>query len=245
MYGGSSTANLNCLDHGYAYCCVLKDFVIKSANTQISNLRTTHEPGKSSSNVKFLHFWVKNTDYLPNFLDGLMAQTLPNLEAYVVEGFVRGNTNMESNNINLRNTLKRENFRGFSKIKRLGINYCNIEILNEDVFYELIGLENLNLHSNNIRQLPAKLLIKNPKLNVLQAQNNAIETIPANFFDSNPKLWYVEFKNNKLKKIGVEFKKFNNLHKVHLQGNICIDEIFEVEKLSRKSELDKINQKCK
>lgn len=229
----SNRADLNCVDHGYAYCCILKNFTITSTNIQINSIRTIHEASKYNNNVTFLHFWVENTDHLVNFQDGLVHQTFPNLIAYVIEGYERGSPHLKNNNINLRNNLVRSNFRGVHKIKRLGINHCDVERLPEDLFYDLTSLENVNLNDNNIRELPTKLLINNPRLKVFSAQNNVIEIIPSDFFKKNPKLWVVQLNDNNIAEIGVNFKMFNNLDFVALIGNVCVNREFDVKKIGK------------
>lgn len=239
----SNKITVTCSNHSYAYCCVVDDLVISSADYQITNLRQSHEFGKKNWDVSFLHFWVKNTNHLVNFRDGLIASIFPNLVAYVVEGFEGGNPARRDNHIDLQSNLKRSNFRGLPMITRIGINYCHVDRLPEDLFYDLENLENVNLHNNEIRDLPSKLLVKNPKLNVFSAQYNRIEVIPQNFFDGNPNLWYVQLDHNKIRRIGVNFKNFHKFEAVTLLGNICVNKDFNVKK-SGKQVLDELKRKC-
>lgn len=232
-----------CSNHSYAYCCVIDNLEISSANFEVTNLRQIHEYGKNNWDVGFLHFNVKQTEHLVNFRDGLIASTFPNLVTYVIEGFEGGNPNNTNNHIDLKNNLKRSNFKGFPMITRVGINYCKVERLPEDLFYDLSILENINLHSNEIRDLPPKLLINTPKLNVFAAQSNIIEVIPKNFFEKNLNLWYVQLDNNRIRKIGVDFKNFNKLEVITLNRNVCVNREFHIRK-SGKNVLDEIKRKC-
>lgn len=215
----TNSAYFFCKSHGYGYCCVFGGYFAAQNTESIiyNDIETTHDGGKSDSDVKFLHYWTEYTRYLPTFDNGLIASKLPSLDVYIIEG--------KNRDINLSNTLTRENFRGFPMISRLGINDCEVEVLAEDIFSDLGNLKNLNLNRNRIRELPSKLLIKNPNLDQFDAVDNEIEVIPKDFFASNRRLVNVDFSNNLLRKIYADFAHYS-LQSVRLGNNICINKNF-------------------
>lgn len=210
---------------------------------QIDSLQTFHEAQKSNADVKFLHFWVENIESLVNFKERLITSIFPNLVGYVIEGYELSDTNRRKNNINLKENLKRGNFKGFEPIKRIGINYCNLESLPEDVFHDLTALEEINLHDNKIRELPSKLLSKNIQLLKFDAHENLIERVPRGFFDFLDNLRYVNLNNNKITKIGAKLKILHANAVVHLDGNVCFNGVIEIGKMEP-SQLDQINHDC-
>lgn len=222
---------------------MLESFIVKRTNTEIESIQTFHQNEKSNINVEFLHFRAKNNEFLVNFKNGLLTSLFPNLKVYIVEGYEDGNPAKANLNIKLRNNLRRENFIGFSGIRRLGINYCKLETLPEDVFLELLSIFDLNLHDNKIRQLPSKLLSKNTMLESLALNKNLIESVPVDFFESLYFLLNVDLNDNRITTVGVELKNLHFIREIRMERNECYSGTISMWEQSER-ELEIINQQC-
>jgi Leucine-rich repeat (LRR) protein len=128
----------------------------------------------------------------------------------------------------------------------LSLAYNLIEHLPEDVFNDLVNLEELHVGDNKIKLLPPKLLWNLPKLKILWASFNHIELIPRDFFKNNRELEQVWISNNKITRIEVDFTLLPKLTSLNLNNNTCINEecywSCNIEKLREIQQ--KINRNC-
>lgn len=191
-------------------------------NEKVYEMNIHHQIEKTEKDVTFLFFCAENATHLVNYEIDLIQDNFPRLKAYIIQSQIRPSCNMT-----LKKSLKRENFKALSQVVCIGIYYCEVEVLPENVFYDATKIEFLALDFNNIKELPSKLLLKAVKLVRFKASNNQIESISANFFKNLKRLTIVELDNNKLKRISAYSGLLtNNLNEFDLQHNICIDDKF-------------------
>jgi Leucine-rich repeat (LRR) protein len=141
--------------------------------------------------------------------------------------------------------VERRQLASMPQLTSLGLNYNHIESLPEDVFNDLVNLEDLNVSFNKIKMLPPKLLWNLPKLNVFAAIRNRIELIPRDFFKNNRELELVWFHSNKITRIEVDFTLLAKLKLLLLEDNTCINEVCNpcnIEKLRQIQQ--EINRNC-
>jgi Leucine rich repeat len=116
--------------------------------------------------------------------------------------------------------LQRSNFEMMKKLRALNLYENVIESLPSDVFYELIGLEYLDIDGNQIEELHDDLLIYMPSLVVFRASHNRIEAVGAGFLRKNLNIREVHLSENRLKRVLVDFTPFSQLVVVDLEGNV-------------------------
>ena len=97
-------------------------------------------------------------------------------------------------------TLKPNDFQWLWYVKHLNIHSNQLKTLPAGVFDELKALAVLNLSGNRITSLDANIFAKNKELTWLVLANNQLTTIPLTIFDSNKKMTLVSLHSNNISK---------------------------------------------
>lgn len=192
------------------YTCSCINLKVIDDNTIITSVLGANRIEWKNSNVtKFLTYRDNNITYLPIGL----GETFPSL-------------------VDLRLTfsdvrfVKRENFMNMTKLVQLNLTGNKIESISEETFWDLPKLEFLSLCSNEIKTLHQDLLTKLSHLKHFRADGNKIEVLQENFFTNTRELVQVWMRKGSLNSIKVDFTQFKKIQEIHLEGNLCINELF-------------------
>jgi Leucine-rich repeat (LRR) protein len=143
--------------------------------------------------------------------------------------------------------VERRQLAKIPQLTKLSLFGNAIEDLPEDVFNDLVNLEELDVAANQIKVLQPKLLWNLPKLITFGANDNQIELIPRDFFKNNRQLELISIEQNKITRIEVDFTLLPKLENLNLDRNTCINEecswSCNIEKLRKIQQ--KINRSCK
>ena len=105
----------------------------------------------------------------------------------------------------LRDFFNNPNNRGIIEgVVELNLSNLNLRTIPEELNL-FIGLENLYLHGNQIRELPANFLNNANALIELYLQNNQISELPANFLNNANALTRLLLENNQIRELPVNF----------------------------------------
>ncbi|CRL03725.1 CLUMA_CG016552, isoform B [Clunio marinus] len=123
--------------------------------------------------------------------------------------------------------IQRSDFSGFQFLTIIIMAKNEIVNIPADTFYDVPGLELLNLHGNQIASFDVDLFIKSPKLVEFFAYKNQIEYLDGRLFRKNFYLEEIHMDFNKLKHIDVElFTPLERLISADFRHNTCISEYF-------------------
>jgi Leucine-rich repeat (LRR) protein len=118
--------------------------------------------------------------------------------------------------------VERRQLAKITQLTYLDLRHNLIEDLPEDVFNDLVNLEELHVAANQIKVLPPKLLWNLPKLKKFGTDGNQIELIPRDLFKNNRDL--ENFWNNKIRRIEMDFTLLTKLNHLYLCNNTCIND---------------------
>jgi Leucine-rich repeat (LRR) protein len=104
-------------------------------------------------------------------------------------------------------SLTREDFKNFTRLTYLDLDFNEIKELSADVFADLVVLDHLSLYGVLIKVLPENVFENNIQLHWFEAQESLIEELPEKLFLNNPRISILQFKDGKLKSIKVGFTK--------------------------------------
>lgn len=99
----------------------------------------------------------------------------------------------------------------------------HIEQLPENVFDDLLRLEELKILNNRVKHLPENLFHNLKNLKYFFAENNEIEELPARLF-IDTQIAVVSMKNNLLKRIFVDFRRLRTVNVIDFHQNTCISQ---------------------
>lgn len=123
--------------------------------------------------------------------------------------------------------VKREDFKGMSKVEVLELGDNLISELPEDVFADLESLLYVEISNNLIKFLPDKLLAENKALEGFLLYDHQVEILPKDFFVNNLNLTEVAVANGPLRSINVDFTLGPQEITLDFTNNSCIDMIFD------------------
>lgn len=119
--------------------------------------------------------------------------------------------------------VAKENFEGMKGLKSLWLDGNEISEIPIDVFLYVRNLEELSLSSNKLKSLDNNLLVRLPSLKVFRANFNELQEINDFLFDRNEMIKEISFRKNKLMRVSMKFEDFDELKRIDLRSNICID----------------------
>lgn len=123
--------------------------------------------------------------------------------------------------------LERELFTNLQKLRMLDISYNHmINPIEPDVFWDLTGIEELNLEiwAVYLKKMPLGIFKNMRKLKILNLSGNTLTHIDNSLFENNLELRKIDLVANQLKIIDFDFTKLVRLTALNLRNNDCIDE---------------------
>lgn len=198
---------LNFNSQYFSYLCQLHDLDIRNGQVEISSFIGSHDAEKTNQHVNAIRI-ENGTMY---FLLNGIGRCFPNLKLLIVEKCL-GMMHIE-----------RSNFQNLVYLRDLIIYDNDLEILDENVLWDLPDLEIFELIGNKVNVLHEKTFNKNVKLKEVLLNRNRLETLPRDLFENLPHLERVDFSGNCLKIIEIDFTKLP-VTQFLFKGNICIDE---------------------
>lgn len=168
---------------------------------------------ESQSRNEIIYFEVKrqNTTYFPNNIGNLF----PNLKYVLNEG-----SGLKY--------VERKNFANMAKVKELSLAHSLIESVPFDSFFDLINVEKIYFHFNNLKSFHKDTFSMNVNLVHVYAYiyKNRIEFLQAGLFDKNLKLIGMHFDYNQIKQIGLVFNRQIKYDRLNFRGNVCINKVY-------------------
>lgn len=129
--------------------------------------------------------------------------------------------------------ISRRSFENLLKLQILSLHDNELTDVPDDTFWDLKNLKKVDLSRNNLVHLKSNLLINMLKLETFHAHYNSIEYLDGQFFKNNLNLRIATFQHNKLTVIGVDFNKLNHIQEINLKENLCINLRFPDDSLTR------------
>jgi Leucine-rich repeat (LRR) protein len=167
------------------------------------------------------------------FLHPDVFRNLPSLETLILKGNrLKKVTGLFTNLENLtllmigRNPLKAlavGSFTGLKKLLDLNCGGIRMTSVHPDLFKELVTLEKLHVHLNQIKELDEKVFGNLIKLEILNLKQNKLKYLPEKLFENLTSLRELYFDGNPLK--ALDENQFKNL--VNLEGIWIIGSRFE------------------
>jgi Leucine-rich repeat (LRR) protein len=106
--------------------------------------------------------------------------------------------------INKIDDIKRSSFYGLRRLKKLFLNENNISILpSQDIFDDLVSLEEIGLSRNRIKVIQAKLFSNCGNLSYIYLDRNLIESVHDDFVKNHTELHFIELSNNQLTQLNL------------------------------------------
>lgn len=106
--------------------------------------------------------------------------------------------------INKIDDIKRSSFHGLRRLKKLFLNENNISILpSQDIFDDLVSLEEIGLSRNKIKMIQAKLFSNCGNLSYIYLDRNLIESVHDDFVGKHTELHFIELSNNQLSQLNL------------------------------------------
>ncbi len=167
----------------------------------------------NNSHVELIQFHNGTMFYL---VDGI-GIFFPKLKSFLV-----GYSDSDALNTKL---IKRSNFQNMENLFEIVIHRSQIEIIAEDLLWDLPNLERFQL-DGMLLDIPERLFENNAKLQEVYLASNALVSLPKNLFKFNLDLKWVNFSDNYLNYIYIDFLRLPNIQYVFLTGNRCIDKSF-------------------
>lgn len=121
-------------------------------------------------------------------------------------------------------SLQRKNFEYYFHVHHIVMTRLNMEMIPEDMLWDLEHLRYFDVSWNKIKILPWRLLKECPLLSTFIAKSNLIEKIPFGFFSHNPFMENLNFAENRIKTICVNFEPYSSLVSLDLRNNTCYDQ---------------------
>lgn len=170
----------------FRYMCKLTDLDIRKENIEVESITGSHENDKTNEDVRLLQFTSGSLVYLPKGI-GKFFKNVQSLQV---------NDNLGTK------LITRSNFENMTQLVELYFFDNQIELLNEDSFWDLPNLEIFQLQNNKIKEINDTLFDRNEKLwSVNIKSNKMLEILPKNLFKNNPYLREVILDDNRLKEI--------------------------------------------
>lgn len=184
---------------------------IRTENTAVTSF--THNrvwPRISQQNVVAIRFQSGTMFFLPNGI----GKSFTNLKTLEVES--RLGTKL----------IKRTNLRNLENLLKLTIDENDIELLDEDVLWDLPALQIFQLIYNKLKVVHEKTFDHNLQLRVIDLHANQLEVIPRYLFRNNFSLEKIDLSGNSLKVIEADFTSLNNVWIINLKNNDCISDFW-------------------
>ncbi|XP_067130972.1 slit homolog 3 protein-like [Centruroides vittatus] len=111
-------------------------------------------------------------------------------------------------------------FKGLRNLTTFRALLCSISELDDDVFFDLINLQYINLDANQIEYLPPNLLKNNKLLTKFSCMDNKISALPSGIFRGLSHLFHVNLMGNRLKNLPKDiFANLSSLDILLLSNN--------------------------
>lgn len=108
--------------------------------------------------------------------------------------------------INKIDDIKRSSFSGLIRLKKLFLNENDISMLpTQDVFDELIALEEIGLSQNRLQTVGANLFMRCERISYVYLDRNQLVSVHDDFLVNKTELHFVELSSNQLKRINFSF----------------------------------------
>jgi Leucine-rich repeat (LRR) protein len=191
-------------EHG----CINRELTSITPNTRITAI-TGNLDYPNLSDVEFVYINNATMTFIPDFT--LVTKQFPKFkQLFITDSGLK--------------YVERRQLSKMPQLTRLDLPHNLIESLPEDVFDDLVNLEELYITGNHIKVLPPKLLWNLPKLETFVANKNQIELIPRDFFKNNRELRILYIHINKITRIEMDFTLLPKLTILDLDKNTCINE---------------------
>lgn len=126
-------------------------------------------------------------------------------------------------------TIPVNSFRDLTELNELLLKKCQLKTLSSNLFGNLIKLDNLDLSSNPLKTLPDNIFKNLKALTTLDLAECKLEKITVNLFQHNLKLEEIDLSGNDLKIVDTDFSRFEEIRKLILKDNICVNAYFNEE----------------
>ncbi|XP_067138485.1 protein toll-like [Centruroides vittatus] len=121
-------------------------------------------------------------------------------------------------------------FKGLHNLTTFRALLCSISELDDDVFFDLINLQYINLDANQIEYLPPNLLKNNKLLTKFSCMDNKISALPSGIFRGLSHLFHVNLMGNRLKNLPKDiFANLSSLNTLVLSNNrlkLLLEDVF-------------------
>lgn len=189
----------------HAVCSISNDVIIQSGKRYTIHFESTDEL-KHSHDVQKLHIRFGDSS---SIFSGI-GRVFPRLKRlFLTLGSIK--------------TIDRIDFELLDNLEVLDISENPIQIILEDVFWDLTNVLALNMGSCLIEQLPKRVFSKLKKLKILWLTKNKLTFLDKDLFISNPNIERINLAYNLLKRIDVDFRKLTKIEALYLNSNDCID----------------------
>lgn len=121
-------------------------------------------------------------------------------------------------------------FSRLENLRMLDLRKNKLSVLHGDVFIYLKNLKKIDLSENFLTLLPSKLFNAMGQLQKVIANENSIRLFDSDMFHDNKNLEEVHLWQNKIRAIRFDANKMKKLKIFDVRGNICIDELFYIQR---------------